>query len=160
MMNLVQDLEKQSEATCPHCKKGLDRRFGSSILDCSSCGRIYHYRSASLGLEQLSVEPVNDLSLYPEITTESAAPYCDCELKEYLKTAIMCFGPHYCPTHNVIIIQGLFEPSELATIAEVTVSILNHETLHWVLYKNFEETISLSLDNDTVFDFVEAKGRN
>jgi len=87
-------------------------------------------------------------SSYPEVIVESMGPYCDCRLQKYLENpGGMCIGPHYCPKHKVIILEGIYMPEDLETIPETAVYLINHETLHWLLCRYFDESTSRSLDD-------------
>jgi len=90
---------------------------------------------------KVNATPVNGRSSYPAVTLEATAPYCDC-----WNPVTKAYGPHYCPKHNVIIIQPLLIPKNPNTIAETIIYILNHETLHWVLCRDFGENLSQGLD--------------
>jgi len=136
---------KNQLVTCPYCRRGKLSQFGH-FYDCPLCGSIYRQFSNFPGLERLNVNPVSNISSYPEVIIDPETPYCDCRVKEYLKTAAIDIGPQYCPRHNVIVVEGLFDSKDLEKIAEVTVFVINHETLHWILCKNFDESTSLNLD--------------
>lgn len=88
-------------------------------------------------LEVMKTTPVNDRSSYPDVTLEADDPYCDC-----WDPHKMSYGPHYCPKHNVIIIQPLMIPKDPETITY----IINHETLHWLLCRDVSESASDGLD--------------
>lgn len=133
---------------CPHCKDGKLRCVGNEcmLLCCSSCESVFQQSSTSSSLKRLNVEPVSDLSPYPEVTLISETPYCDCVLKEYLETFSLHIGPAYCPKHNVIIVHLLLEPEQIERIEEVTIEIINHETLHWILCRDVGNNVSHDLD--------------
>ncbi len=60
------------------------------------------------------------------------------------------FGPHYCPKHNVIVLETFFlEDEDQKSIPELTIQIINHETLHWILCKDFGESVSAVFDEIT-----------
>ncbi len=137
-----------SETVCPHCKGGKLRLYGSRILHCSLCGSIYQ-KSSSDALIRLNVNPASNLSEYPEVILYFDFRYCDCSVQAYIETGMLnggVFGSRYCPKHNVIIIEGFWEPDELASIAQITIEIINHETLHWILCRDFDESTSLWFD--------------
>jgi hypothetical protein len=145
---------KEEPIDCPRCKTGkLEKATGVFFL-CSRCGDIYR-KSPTLGLERLTVDPVSDHSSYPEVVVNPDPPYCDCRLREYLKTSGSCIGPSYCPKHNIISVGGMYGPEDIENIDKVTVYVIVHETLHWVLGKIFGEPASYWLDSDTVSNFLE-----
>jgi hypothetical protein len=125
---------------------------GGQIDYCARCGSIYKHLSRSPGLERLNVEPVSDRSAYPEVIVQPIFPYCDCQVREYLENLVMEIGPRYCPKHNVIVLQGIYEPEDLKTIAEMVVYLVNHETLHWILCKRLSESVSKSFDRTQPID--------
>lgn len=144
---------------CPYCRSGGLRLYGRFILYCSSCGSIYR-RSSSDVLEKLNVEPVSDRSSYPEVMLYSTFPYCDCSVRAYIERGGSnggIFGSRYCPKHNVITLEGFWRHEELGAIAEEAVEIINHETLHWILCRDFDESASMSLDNEAVSAFILAE---
>lgn len=100
------------------------------------------------GVHNLKVVDYKDKKAeYPEVTIDASGVFCDCRLREYLETSIMSqFGPHYCLLHNAIVVEGIFEPKDLATIEELTLYIINHETTHWLLCREFDESVSDKLD--------------
>jgi len=138
---------------CPRCKTGkLENATGVFFL-CSRCGDIYR-KSSPLGWERLTVDPVSDLSSYPEVVV-NPIPYCDCQLREYLETRGSHIGPSYCPKHNVISVGGMYGPEDIKNIDKVAVYVLVHETLHWLLGRIFGEPASYWLDTDTVSKLLE-----
>ena len=147
--------------SCPKCKSRKLRRYGRLIHYCSVCGSIYR-KSSSNTLERMNVEPVSDCSVYPEVILYATFPHCDCGVQAYIRTGEPnggILGSRYCPNHNVIIIEEHWEPKDLETIAEETAEIIDHETLHWILCRDFSENTSLSLDSDEVFDFLETTSK-
>lgn len=91
---------------------------------------------------------------YPEVIIHSAPPYCDCRQKEYGKYASFIFSLHYCAEHNVIVMELPFFPKD-EDIFQITIQIIDHETLHWILEKIFGEPVSLALDNSSVLNFIQ-----
>lgn len=84
---------------------------------------------------------------YPEVIIDPFSPYCDCREKEFRKYAIIGYGPHYCPKHNVIILECFFLPKDPEEIFEIAIEIVNHETMHWIFCKVFSESISLMFED-------------
>jgi hypothetical protein len=145
---------KDEPIACPRCKTGKLENATGVFFMCSRCGDIYH-KSPALGWERLTVDPVSDLSSYPEVVVNPAPPYCDCQLREYLETRGSHIGPSYCPKHNVISVGGMYDQKDLQNIDKVTVNVIVHETLHWILGRIFGEPASYWLDSDTVSKFLE-----
>ncbi len=141
---------------CPNCKGRRLRLHGPKILHCSLCGSIY-LKSSSVALKRLNVDPADSCSEYPDVIFCSDFPYCDCSLQAYIETGMPnggIFGPRYCPKHNVIILEVLLRPDDIPSIAEITVEIINHETLHWILCRDFGESVSTSFDKPRARNFV------
>ena len=90
----------------------------------------------------------NDKILYPEIVVDSPI-CCDCKIKDYNENpGLVLIGPYYCPKHNVINLEVILYVADSAKIIEdEVVSILNHETIHWILCKDFNEEISMKFDS-------------
>lgn len=132
--------------TCPHCNGEELSWCGRYLLYCPRCESIFG-KQASSGLERLNVEPVRDLTSYPEVIVEPTLPYCDCQFRELIETAGTGIGPHFCSRHNAIVLQGLYGAEDLEALAESAIYIINHETIHWILSKDFGESTSSSLDN-------------
>ncbi len=92
---------------------------------------------------------------YPEVITDPAPPYCDCREKEYAEYGSFEVGPHYCPKHNVIVMENLFLPKDPEDTFQSVIEIVNHETLHWIVGKILGDPASFGLDEPRVFDFIE-----
>jgi hypothetical protein len=147
MKNATSMCKKAVVKECPHCKGGELVRCGGQIVYCASCESIYRHMPTSTALQRLNVEPVSDRSAYPEVIVQPTFPYCDCQVREYIENpGVMSIGPRYCPEHNVIALQSIFEPEDLETIAETAAYLINHETLHWILCRHPSESVSKSLD--------------
>ncbi len=154
MESIEPKYQEEKQIICPHCKSGSLIRETKVYFSCSKCDSIYR-NSLSRGLDRLNVDPVSNVSSYPEIILLAEPPYCDCELKEYLKTMIIDFGPHYCPEHNVISLGGRYGSDDLENIDKVTEYVLFHESLHWVLGKFVCEQASFWLDDEGVSEFID-----
>jgi len=87
------------------------------------------------------------LSNYPEVIVNPSLPYCDCRQKEFDEYGGFCVGPSYCPKHNVIIVENLFMFKDETKEFEEMIEIINHETIHWILCKEFSESVSLKFDD-------------
>lgn len=145
---------KEIRLRCPRCKVGkLENPAGNFFL-CSKCKEIYR-KSPMLGLERLTVDPVSDLSSYPNVVVDPESPYCHCRLLEYLETAGTQLGPSYCSKHNIISIGGMYGSECIDSIDKVAEYIILHETIHWVLSKILGEPASDWLDNEGVSKFLE-----
>ena len=83
---------------------------------------------------------------YPEVIIDPAPPYCDCRKKEVAEYGSFDVGPHYCPKHNVIIMENLFLPKIPEVTFQLVIEIVNHETMHWIVGNFFGEQASLGLD--------------
>ncbi|MGO8805236.1 MAG: hypothetical protein ACLQO7_01340 [Candidatus Bathyarchaeia archaeon] len=154
MQSIRPKQQEEKHRMCPHCKSGSLIRETKVYFSCSKCVSIYR-DSPFNGLKRVNVDPVSDVSSYPEITLLAEPPYCDCELKEYLKTMMYNYGPKYCQKHNVISLGGTYEPKDLENIDKETKYVLLHETLHWVLGKFICESASFWLDNENVSEFID-----
>ena len=154
MQSIKSKLQEEKHKICPHCKSGSLIRETKAYFSCSKCDSIYR-DSPSEGLKRVNVDPTSDVSSYPEIILLAEPPYCDCELKEYLKTMIIDYGPRYCPEHNVISLAGMYDTKDLEKIDKETEYVLLHESLHWVLGKFVCELASFWLDNENVSDFID-----
>jgi len=102
-------------AVCPKCMKGaLTSQWMEGIFRCSHCGSGYwHTMSVSSRLERMTVKPVSDISSYPKVSVKSM-PYCDCKLRMVLGYGGCLVVPRYCSIHNVIVVEGVFEPEDLS----------------------------------------------
>ena len=154
MQSIKPKQHEEKNRICPHCKSGSLIRETKTYFSCSKCDSIYR-DSTSKGLKRVNVDPVTDVSSYPEIILLAEPPYCDCELKEYLKTMVSHFGPNYCREHNVISLGGMYDPKNLENIDKETEYVLLHESLHWVLGKFVCEQASFWLDNESVSEFID-----
>ena len=154
MQSIKPNQHEEKNKICPHCKSGSLVRETRVYFSCSKCGSIY-YNSPSEGLKRVNVDPTSDVSTYPEITLLAEPPYCDCELKEYLKTLVYQYGPRYCPKHNIISLAGMYSPKNLEKIDKATECVILHESLHWVLGKFVCEQASFWLDNKNVSDLID-----
>ncbi len=154
MQSIRIEQKEEKHRICPDCKSGSLIRETKVFFSCSKCDSIYR-DSPSKGLKRINVDPVSDVSSYPEITFLAEPPYCDCELKEYLKTMVYNYGPKYCREHNVISLGGMYESKDLEIIDKETEYVLLHESLHWVLGKFVCESASFWLDNENVSEFID-----
>ena len=143
---MISHLERHPIA-CPYCwSQILESWCQGQMFYCSSCGSIYRHISSSSELERLNVDPIVNRSSYPEVIVEFTSQYCDCRLVDYFENPVVTsFGTRYCPKHNVIILE-VFRQEDLEDVAKMTVLLINHETLHWILCRHLSESISLSLD--------------
>ena len=136
--------------TCPQCHVGTLEPH-RDLLFCEQCGSLYQHPSVTAALfsklRKQYVEPVSDLSDYPTVAVKYES-HCDCNLREAIeRPGGGQFGPHYCPKHNVIFLETFFlDSEEQKSIPEVIVQVIVHETLHWVLCKDFGESVSAGLD--------------
>jgi hypothetical protein len=146
---------KEGQRTrCPQCNKIMDSDFRGKYFLCSKCQDVY-LASEPSGLEKITVEPAEDLSSYPEVTLIAHPPFCDCELKEYIKTLISSVGPEYCPRHNIITLGGICSPKEIQNFEKKIEFILIHETLHWLCGKFLGESASFWPDINSVYESLE-----
>ena len=113
-----------------------------------------------MGVDKVSIEGIGKginpkLIEYPRVIVDPFSPYCDCKEKEYQNYGATAIGPHYCPKHNVIILEGIYSQQEIEEISFLAVEILIHETMHWILGKIFGEPVSYDFDNEKICEFIE-----
>jgi len=110
---------------------------------------------AESSLNKISATELRICLPYSEVIVDPASPYCDCREKECAEYSISEFGSHYCRKHNVIVMENPFLPKNPEDVFQITIQIISHETLHWLVGKIFGESASFVFDNSLVFDFIE-----
>ena len=144
---------QEPQPACPRCKTGKLEYVPANFFLCSECGEIY--RESPSGFKRLTVDPVSDLSSYPEVVVDPYPPFCDCRLREYLEYFFFRVGAGYCPKHNVISVGAMYGPKNVERMDKITESLMLQETLHWLLGRTFGEPASYWLENETVSKLLE-----